>query len=446
VQLARGRLQSIESVRLIAARRLPRHGLAQRSHRRGHVVEKAGDLIARGARAEAERGREDEIHEHGGGEPRDAQPQQRADEGLERVGEEEAQENGDEQRRRLVQEEDRRGERDNRRGDAANADHADCKLVCRHSREIECSRLMPPPAFGGVFSVVPTPFDPAGELDPASLGRVIELFLGDGVNGFTALGVTSEVARLTEAERDRVLDAVLASVNGRVPVVAGTTAEGLRTCIDYTRRAKAAGAAAVMISPPRMPKINSDAVAKHFAEVASAVDIPIIVQDYPPISGYAMEPSLLARIARDVPAARTIKLEDPPTPFKTSRILDQAKGLDVAIFGGLGGVFLLEELMAGAAGAMTGFAFPAILVKIVTLFRAGKIDEAADAFYASVPLMRFEFQEGIGMAIRKEVLRRRGAIAHAGIRPPGGTLDQTTRDALDRVLAWTSKNTYHGGH
>jgi len=298
---------------------------------------------------------------------------------------------------------------------------------------------MPPPAFGGVFSVLPTPFDPSGEFDPASLGRVIELFLGDGVNGFTALGVTSEVARLTEAERDRVLDAVLTSVNGRVPIVAGTTAEGLRTCIDYTRRAKAAGAAAVMISPPRMPKINSDAVAKHFAEVASAVDIPIIVQDYPPISGYAMEPSLLARIARDVPAARTIKLEDPPTPFKTSRILDQAKGLDVAIFGGLGGVFLLEELMAGAAGAMTGFAFPATLVKIVTLFRAGKIDEAADAFYASVPLMRFEFQEGIGMAIRKEVLRRRGAIAHAGIRPPGGTLDETTKRALDRVLAWTGQ-------
>src|SRR5881409_4024826 len=99
-----------------------------------------------------------------------------------------------------------------------------------------------------------------------------------------------------------------------------------------------------MISPPRMAKINSDAVAKHFSEVAAAVELPIIVQDYPPISGYAMEPSLLARIARDVPAARTIKLEDPPTPFKTSRILEQAEGLALAIFGGLGGVFLLEEL------------------------------------------------------------------------------------------------------
>jgi 4-hydroxy-tetrahydrodipicolinate synthase len=289
-----------------------------------------------------------------------------------------------------------------------------------------------------VYSVLPTPFDASGEFDAESLHRVIDLFINDGVSGFTALGVTSEVARLTDAERDRVLDATLAYVNGRVPVVAGTTTDGLRTCIDYTRRAKAAGAAFVMISPPRMLKINSDAVAKHFYEVAAAVDIPIIVQDYPPISGYAMEASLLARIAREVPPARIVKLEDPPTPLKTSRILEQAKGLDVKIYGGLGGVFLLEELLAGAHGAMTGFAFPAILVKVVNLFRAGKLDEAAEVFYRHVPLMRFEFQEGIGMAIRKEVLKRRGAIAHASIRPPGGTLDAATLAALDRVLAWTN--------
>jgi len=290
---------------------------------------------------------------------------------------------------------------------------------------------------GGVFSVLPTPFVPSGEFDSDSLHRIIDLFIADGVNGFTALGVTSEVARLTDRERDQVLEASLAAVAGRVPVIAGATAEGLRTCIEYTRRAKAAGASAVMISPPRMPKLNSDAVVNHFAEVAATVDLPIVVQDYPPISGFAMEAPLLVRIVREVPAARTIKLEDPPTPFKTSRILEQAKGLGTAIFGGLGGVFLLEELMAGAAGAMTGFAFPAILVKIVALFRAGQTDEAASLFYAKVPLMRFEFQEGIGMAIRKEVLRRRGAIAHAGIRPPGGTLDKTTVAALDRVLAWT---------
>jgi 4-hydroxy-tetrahydrodipicolinate synthase len=309
---------------------------------------------------------------------------------------------------------------------------------------------------GGVFSVLPTPFSVPGDVDPDSLRRVIDLFLGGGVNGFTALGVTSEVARLTEAERDLTLDVVLSHVAGRVPVVAGTTADGLRTCVEYSRRAKQAGAAAVMISPPRMVKINSDAVVSHYAEVAAAVDLPIIVQDYPPISGYAMEPALLVRIAREVPAARTIKLEDPPTPVKTSRILALAAELGVGgpaesnrgagearqalgIFGGLGGVFLLEELLAGAAGAMTGFAFPEILVRIVTLFRAGRIDDAADVFYRSVPLMRFEFQEGIGMAIRKEVLRRRGAIAHAGIRPPGAALDRSSKEALDRVMKWMER-------
>jgi 4-hydroxy-tetrahydrodipicolinate synthase len=290
----------------------------------------------------------------------------------------------------------------------------------------------------GVFSVLPTPFLDNGDLDMESMGRVIDLFVAGGVNGLTALGVTGEIARLTDVERQTVLDAVMKRANGRVAVVAGTTAEGLRTCIEYTRNAKAAGASAVMISPPRMAKLNSEAVVRHFAAVADAVDIELVVQDFPPITGFTMEPSLLARIAREIPRARTIKLEDPPTPFKTSRILELTKDLEIRIFGGLGGVFLLEELTAGATGAMTGFAYPEILVEVVTAFRAGEIDNAADVFYRSVPLMRFEFQEGIGMAIRKEVLRRRGALSSSAIRAPGAKLDAATIAALDRVLSWVT--------
>jgi len=289
----------------------------------------------------------------------------------------------------------------------------------------------------GVYSVLPTPFTAAGDLDLESLKRVVDLFVGAGVNGLTALGVTSEVARMNDGERARVLETVVRQVNGRVRVVAGATADGLRTCVDYTKLAKDTGADAVMISPPRMPKINSDAVVRHFAAVAEATQFPIVVQDYPPISGYAMEPWLLVRIAKEVAGAATIKLEDPPTPFKTSRIRELAQGMEIGIFGGLGGVFLLEELMAGATGAMTGFAFPEVLVKIVKLFHAGDVDGAAAAFYPFVPLMRFEFQEGIGMAIRKEVLKRRGAIACADIRPPGAKLDQTTLAALDRVMQYS---------
>ena len=291
----------------------------------------------------------------------------------------------------------------------------------------------------GVYSVLPTPFSDGGDVDEASLRRVVDLFIGAGVNGVTALGVTGEVARLDDRERARVLETVVDHVQGRIGVVAGTSADGTRTCIQYSRQAKDAGATAVMVSPPRMPKLNSDAVVRHFTALAEAVDIEIVVQDYPPISGYAMEPALLARIAREIPRARTIKLEDPPTPFKTSRILEQARDLEVRIFGGLGGVFLLEELMAGATGAMTGFAFPEVLVQVVRLFRAGDVDAAAEVFYGAVPLMRFEFQEGIGMAIRKEVLHRRGALASPATRPPAAQLDAATRAALDRVLAWVGR-------
>lgn len=291
----------------------------------------------------------------------------------------------------------------------------------------------------GVYSVLPTPFTSTSDIDGPSLRKVVDLAIAAKVDGLTILGVTSEVARFTEAERREATDIILGQVNGRVPVVVGTTAEGLRTCIDYTKQAKAAGAARVMVSPPRMPKLNSDAVVRHYAALAEAVDIPIVVQDYPPISGYAMEPWLLARIAREVPAARTIKLEDPPTPFKTSRIMAEAKDLPVDIFGGLGGVFLLEELLAGSAGAMTGFAYPEALVEIVSRFKSGDVDGAAEVFYRFVPLMRFEFQEGIGMAIRKEVLRRRGVVADPIVRAPGAKLDANTLAALDRVLRWTAR-------
>jgi 4-hydroxy-tetrahydrodipicolinate synthase len=287
----------------------------------------------------------------------------------------------------------------------------------------------------GVYSVLPTPFTAGGDLDLESLKRVVDLFIWAGVNGLTALGVTSEVARMNERERVQVLETVVKHAAGRVHVVAGATADGLRGCIEYTKIAREMGASAVMISPPRMPKLNSDAVVRHFAAVAAAVEIPIVVQDFPPISGFAMEPWLLVRIAREVPAAQTIKLEDPPTPFKISRIREAAPEMELRIFGGLGGVFLLEELMAGATGAMTGFAYPETLVRIVKLYHAGEVDAAAEAFYPYVPLMRFEFQEGLGMAIRKEVLRRRGVIECADIRPPGAKLDAATAAALDRVLA-----------
>ena len=291
----------------------------------------------------------------------------------------------------------------------------------------------------GIYSVLPTPFTPSGEIDFAGVKGVIDLYIRAGVDGLTALGVTSETARLSDSERLRLMDTILEYVNKKVPVIVGTTTEGLTTCLELTRKAKALSAAAVMISPPRMAKLNSDAVVKQFRSVADAVDIPIVIQDYPPVSGFTMEASLLARIARDIPNARTIKLEDPPTPLKIVRVLESADGISVNILGGLGGMYFLEELLAGAAGAMTGFAIPEILVKVYKHFKSGETEKAADYFYRNASLMRFEFQEGIGLAIRKEILRRRGAIAHSVIRPPGPSLDASTSKALEALLTWFQK-------
>ena len=291
----------------------------------------------------------------------------------------------------------------------------------------------------GVYSVLPTPFTPRRS-GRGSLRKRLDLFIGAGVNGVTALGVTGEVARLDDDERRRVLEVVVEHVNGRIGVVAGTTAEGTRTCIGYSRHAKAAGATAVMVSPPRMPKLNSEAVVRHYRRArrggrhrdrGPGLSADFWLRDG---AGAARADRAGDRRAR---ARSSSKIRRRRSRRRGSS--RQAATSQVRIFGGLGGVFLLEELMAGATGAMTGFAFPEILVKIVSLYRAGKVDEAADVFYRAVPLMRFEFQEGIGMAIRKEVLHRRGALASPATRAPAAALDKTTREALDRVMEWVER-------
>lgn len=293
--------------------------------------------------------------------------------------------------------------------------------------------------FEGVYSVLPTPFKAGGDIDHDSLGRVVELAVSAGVQGVTALGVTGEVSRLSERERAEVVTTTIKRTDSRVQVIVGASADGLRMSIDLGREAKALGASAIMVCPPRLHKFSSEAVVNYYKSIAEAVDLPIVVQDYPPSCGFPMEAGLLLRIAREVPAARTIKLEDPPTPFKIGRIVAAAGETRVALLGGLGGVFLLEELMAGASGVMTGFAFPEVLVQVFSLYRQGREEEAADVFYRFVPLMRFEAQESVGMAVRKEVFRRRGVLADGSTRAPGAVLDEGTRSALDRVLAWTAK-------
>lgn len=284
----------------------------------------------------------------------------------------------------------------------------------------------------GVWNIVPTPFAPDGSLDEASLAGLTAFVAGCGVDGITILGVLGEAAKLSDDERGTVIRGVLAAAGG-LPVCVGVTHAATDRAVAFAREAASLGAHSVMLAPPALARPNDATVLAHYLAVAVAVDLPVVVQDHPASSGVFMSVELLATIAEQAPSCRVVKLEDEPSPPKVGRLLAAAPG--VRVLGGLGAIMLLEELRRGAAGTMTGFGFPELLVEIVRRFRADDEAGAREVFHRILPLVRFENQAGLNLAIRKHIYRRRGAIACERVRAPGPTLDPGTIADLDAVLA-----------
>jgi 4-hydroxy-tetrahydrodipicolinate synthase len=287
----------------------------------------------------------------------------------------------------------------------------------------------------GVVSVLPTPFRAGGEVDHPSLARLVDVAVAAGVQGLAVLGATGEASRMSERERLAVVETAVGQAAGRVPLFVDTSADGVRTCIDFSRQVRAGGASAAIISPPRAHRLSIESIVNHYRVVAEALDLPIIVHDAPVQCGVSMDAGLLVRIAREVPAARTILLDDPPTPVRISRVLAAAGETRIDLLGGQGGLFLLEDLEAGASGVASAFAYPEVLAQVLAHYRDKRVAEATELFHRFVPLMRFENQEAIGTAVRKEMLRRRGVFTDGSTRAPGFVLDEGMRAAVDRLLA-----------
>ena len=294
------------------------------------------------------------------------------------------------------------------------------------------------PDLRGTWYILPSPFDVAGELDTASLGRLVDAAIGWGVDGLTALGVMAEPASLTAAERAAVLRTIVEVAAGRVPIAVGCSGTTVASVVALGRQAQVSGAAAVMVAAPTLLR-NLDALPAFYAQVAAGIGLPLIVQDEPAATGVVIPLSILLACLRSS-GARTVKLEDPPTPTKIGQLLAAEPGL--AIFGGLGGTAALWELERGSCGTMTGFAYPEILRAVRLAVEAGASDRAGRLFDRYLPLILFEAQPVVGLAIRKELLRRRGVLTHAGTRSfggsfdgsLGGSLDPATLHALDAVL------------
>ncbi|MEZ5288329.1 MAG: dihydrodipicolinate synthase family protein [Vicinamibacterales bacterium] len=288
-------------------------------------------------------------------------------------------------------------------------------------------------SLSGVYNITPTPFTDDGAVDVESLRRLTAFTRDRGVDGMTILGVLGEADKLTEAERDLVIRTTLDAAGPTFPICVGTTHAGTDGCIALSRRAQELGARAVMVAPPRMARANDAALERHYAAVAAAVEIPVVVQDFPPVvGGILMSVELIARIGAASPRARYLKLEDEPSPMKVSQV--RAASPDTVIFGGLGGMMFLEELRHGAHGTMTGFAYPEILVDIHRKFTSGDVDGATAVFYRYLPLIRFENQPRINLAIRKHIYHRRGAIASPRARAPFAPVDAETLADLDDIL------------
>jgi 4-hydroxy-tetrahydrodipicolinate synthase len=283
----------------------------------------------------------------------------------------------------------------------------------------------------GVCHIMVTPFTADEDLDEASLRRVVDFAIGAGVGGLVALGIMGEAHKLSDSERRRVLDVVVDQAAGRVPVVAGCSAEATRVAVERAREAERAGAAAAMVAPPRNLKAPT-LLRRHFHDVADAAGLPVVVQDEPVTTGVELPAELLAEILAH-PRVRYVKVEESPSPMKVTRILNAAP--DAKCFGGLGGLYLFEELQRGAVGVMTGFGAPEVLVRIHELHRRGDVEGARSVFYRYLPLIRFEAQLGVGgVAIRKHVLAQRGVIATPVVRRPAGGVDDRTLKELMELL------------
>ena len=292
-------------------------------------------------------------------------------------------------------------------------------------------------AWAGIYHILATPFREDGALDVAGLPRLVESALATGITGFTILGIAGEAHRLTDEERRRVVETVVKETRGRVPVAVGVSASGTHLATAFARMAREHGGDALMVAPPTGLK-NLDLVAEYFRIVAAATGLPIVLQDEPVTTQVNMPAPFIAQLCAGIPEIQAVKLEEPPTLPKITR-LRALFGDRVAIFGGLGGVYFFEELSRGADGAMTGFPYPEALRAIREHFVAGRRDEARALFYRWLPLIRYESQPGAtpgtAVGIRKEILRRRGWIASALVRPPAPALDAETQTELGELLA-----------
>ena len=289
----------------------------------------------------------------------------------------------------------------------------------------------------GLFPIAPTPFHADGRIDARSIETLITRYLAAGATGITVLGIMGEAPKL-EPEESLAITRQFITGMGKLPVIIGVSSPGFAAMGSLAKAVMDMGASAVMIAPPSNLRTD-DQITGYYRQAVEAIgaDIPFVIQDYPLTLSVQMTPKVIRQIVEDNASCVMLKHEDWPGLEKISALREfQGNGSmrAISILTGNGGLFLDFEMERGADGAMTGYAFPEMLSSVVRLMKAGQRDEAHDLFDAHLPLLRYEQQQGVGLAVRKYVLMKRGFITSDAQRKPASTLSATAKGEIDYLL------------
>ncbi len=290
----------------------------------------------------------------------------------------------------------------------------------------------------GTFAIAPTPFQDDGSIDDSSIDSLTDFYGSIGCDGVTVLGILGEAPKLEAHEAEAVALRFVKRA-AKMQIIVGVSATGFGAIRSLALKSMDAGAAGVMIAPP--PHLRTDdQILSYFRQAQQAIgpDVPWVLQDYPLTLTVVMTPAVIRKIVMDAPSCVMLKHEDWPGLEKITALRGFQKDgslRDLSILTGNGGLFLDFEMERGADGAMTGYAFPEMLIDVVNLSKQGKRDAAHDLFDAHLPLIRYEQQPGAGLAVRKYVLQKRGVIASAAQRKPGATISATAKAEVDYLLS-----------
>ena len=303
----------------------------------------------------------------------------------------------------------------------------------------------------GLFAIPVTPFTDQGELDEASLRRLIAFCVEAGAHGivtpvnaseFTTLSADERrrVTRIAVEETERAGRAAREAGGGRVPVVIGVGARTSPEAVSFAKLAEDAGAAAVIAMPAFDPPLDARGIYDFYAALAGAVRLPVYIQNHEPIGagpgprpGTPMSPELMAQLCRELDGVRYIKEESLNTGYKITRTLELAGEHCWGIMGGKAGRYILDEFRRGACGTMPACESADVHAQLWNALDAGDERAARHIFKELLPLLNYE--AAFGTAVYKEVLYRRRIIASPYQRLPGLTLDRYDHAELDCILA-----------